>query len=115
MNAAVASSQDFHAIFRIRTLQTCTPRVLEVSGRFLPDASGGRRVMVGALADVTSRVSAEAALREADRRKDVFLATLAHELRNPLAPILNAAHLLRQTGLSGCRDWLSGTRPISPV
>ncbi|CAD6562899.1 hypothetical protein LMG24235_08141 [Paraburkholderia sabiae] len=71
--------------------------------------------MVGALADVTSRVSAEAALREADRRKDVFLATLAHELRNPLAPILNAAHLLRQTGLSGCRDWLSGTRPISPV
>ena len=34
-------------------------------------------------------------LREADRRKDEFLAVLAHELRNPLAPILNAAHLLR--------------------
>ncbi|WP_244430729.1 PAS domain-containing protein [Methylocystis sp. ATCC 49242] len=35
------------------------------------------------------------ALREADRRKDEFLATLAHELRNPLAPIKNAIHLLQ--------------------
>ena len=44
------------------------------------------------------RLLAEA--READRRKDEFLAMLAHELRNPLAPITNAAHLLRQPGLS---------------
>jgi signal transduction histidine kinase len=36
----------------------------------------------------------EQELREADRRKDIFLATLAHELRNPLAPILTAAELL---------------------
>ena len=36
-------------------------------------------------------------LREADRRKDEFLATLAHELRNPLAPISNAAQILQQT------------------
>ncbi|MCG6156252.1 hybrid sensor histidine kinase/response regulator [Rubinisphaera margarita] len=35
------------------------------------------------------------ALKKADRRKDEFLATLAHELRNPLAPILNAVHLVR--------------------
>ena len=39
-----------------------------------------------------------AALAEADRRKDEFLAMLAHELRNPLAPIRNAVHLLRQNG-----------------
>lgn len=38
------------------------------------------------------------ALQQADRRKDEFLATLAHELRNPLAPILNAAQVLRRTG-----------------
>lgn len=44
--------------------------------------------------DVTSIVQAEASLREADVRKDVFLATLSHELRNPLAPIRTAAHLL---------------------
>jgi len=37
----------------------------------------------------------EASLKEADRRKDEFLATLAHELRNPLAPIRNALHLLK--------------------
>ena len=40
---------------------------------------------------------AEAALREADRRKDEFLAMLAHELRNPLAPIRNSLHILRLT------------------
>jgi signal transduction histidine kinase/CheY-like chemotaxis protein len=41
---------------------------------------------------------AESALKEADRRKDVFLATLAHELRSPLAPIRNALHILRASG-----------------
>lgn len=41
-----------------------------------------------------SRISAEA-LKEADRRKDEFLATLAHELRNPLAPIRNGLQILR--------------------
>jgi signal transduction histidine kinase len=40
-------------------------------------------------------------LAEADRRKDEFLAMLAHELRNPLAPILNAVHLLRLPGANG--------------
>jgi K+-sensing histidine kinase KdpD/ActR/RegA family two-component response regulator len=39
----------------------------------------------------------EEALREADRRKDEFLATLAHELRNPLAPIRNALEIMRRT------------------
>jgi two-component system, sensor histidine kinase len=45
-------------------------------------------------AEVTDRQAAEAALKEADRRKDEFLATLAHELRNPLAPIRHAVRLL---------------------
>jgi PAS domain S-box-containing protein len=40
-------------------------------------------------------------LREADRRKDEFLATLAHELRNPLAPIRNALEIMRLAGTSG--------------
>jgi signal transduction histidine kinase len=48
----------------------------------------------------TSELSdANAQLVEADRRKDEFLAMLAHELRNPLAPLCNALHLLEQTGL----------------
>ena len=40
-------------------------------------------------------------IREADRHKDEFLAMLAHELRNPLAPLMNALHLLRPGGLEG--------------
>lgn len=48
--------------------------------------------------DITLRKLAEESLREADRRKDEFLATLAHELRNPLAPIRNSLHILRLAG-----------------
>jgi PAS domain S-box-containing protein len=46
-------------------------------------------------ADITQRKKQERELLEADRRKDEFLATLAHELRNPLAPIRQAASILR--------------------
>jgi signal transduction histidine kinase/PleD family two-component response regulator len=46
-------------------------------------------------ADFIERVKDEEALKEADRRKDEFLATLAHELRNPLAPIRNALQIMR--------------------
>lgn len=44
--------------------------------------------------DITDRKRAEQLLQDADRRKDEFLATLGHELRNPLAPISNALHIL---------------------
>jgi signal transduction histidine kinase/CheY-like chemotaxis protein len=49
--------------------------------------------------DVTERKAAFDALRDADRRKDEFLAMLAHELRNPLAPISAAAQLLKHAAL----------------
>ena len=49
---------------------------------------------IGMSVDITEAVNAETALLEADRRKDEFLATLAHELRNPLAPISNALALM---------------------
>jgi len=47
------------------------------------------------LSEVAERARAEQALKAADRHKDEFLAMLAHELRNPLAPILNAVQLMR--------------------
>ena len=47
--------------------------------------------------DVTDRMAYEKALSEADRRKDEFIATLAHELRNPLAPMLTGLQVLRLT------------------
>ena len=48
--------------------------------------------------DISDRKAAEAELREGARRKDEFLATLAHELRNPLAPIANAVEVLNLQG-----------------
>jgi signal transduction histidine kinase len=48
-------------------------------------------------ADITARRQAEFALREADRRKDEFLATLSHELRNPLAPLSSALEVLHRS------------------
>lgn len=58
------------------------------------DAEGRPLRAIGTHSDVTARHEAVEALREADRRKDEFLATLAHELRNPLAPIHNGVHIL---------------------
>src|SRR5450830_802372 len=49
-------------------------------------------------AEVAERRAAERALREVDRRKEEFLATLAHELRNPLAPLSSATEILSRTG-----------------
>jgi PAS domain S-box-containing protein len=61
----------------------------------IPDAEG-RLTLVGGMAiDITEQKRAEAALQEADRRKDEFLATMAHELRNPLAPIRHAVQILK--------------------
>lgn len=53
---------------------------------------------LGTNTDITDRMALEAALREADERKDQFIATLAHELRNPLAPIRTGLDLLREAG-----------------
>ncbi len=57
----------------------------------------------GTMQDVTERVRAEEALRQADQRKNEFLAMLGHELRNPLAPITSGAQLLGQPGLDPAR------------
>jgi len=54
-----------------------------------------RQRFLGIIADITQRKHAEATLRDADLRKDEFLATLAHELRNPLAPIRNAVQIMQ--------------------
>jgi signal transduction histidine kinase len=64
--------------------------------------------VAGTTRDVTERKQTEAVLRESDRRKDEFIAMLAHELRNPVAPIRNAGEILarlatdeRQLALAG--------------
>jgi PAS domain S-box-containing protein len=98
VEAALTQSRDTHSLYsqeyRIIRADTGAVRWLRVLGRFLYDESGEPVRKVGVFFDDTDRKAAEIALREADQRKDVFLATLAHELRNPLAPIRNAAQML---------------------
>lgn len=60
------------------------------------DAAGRAVRVTGVNYDVTETKEAERRLRESDRRKTLFLATLAHELRNPLAPILTSIEVLRR-------------------
>src|SRR6185312_7434393 len=69
-------------------------RWVEINAGFEHSAEGALERLVGVLNDVTARRLTEDSLREADRRKDEFLALLAHELRNPLAPIANGMQVL---------------------
>jgi PAS domain S-box-containing protein len=96
---ALASSAGVQVI---ETLEHADGAHHSLVSKFPIAGSDGETVMIGGMAiDITDRVRAEDALRDADRLKDEFLATLAHELRNPLAPISNSLHLLRLGGVRG--------------
>lgn len=92
---AIASGRDYATVVRMVRPDTGATLWTEVRGKVTYDAQGVARSLSGISVDITERKRAEEELRVADRRKDEFLAMLAHELRNPLAPIRNAAHLLR--------------------
>jgi signal transduction histidine kinase len=78
------------------TLQAEKTRELETLNRVLQRANQELEAANLSLqTEVTERTRVELALKEADRHKDEFLAMLAHELRNPLAPIHNAVQLMR--------------------
>jgi len=98
VQTAIRNARDTQSLYsreyRIIRADTGAVRWLRALGRFLYDEAGRPVRSVGVNFDDTDRKTAEIALRDADRRKDVFLATLAHELRNPLAPIRNAAQIL---------------------
>jgi PAS domain S-box-containing protein len=82
---------------------------IDDSGAPIRDGRGRVAGVVLVFRDITARRAAEQELRENDRRKDEFLAMLAHELRNPLAPIRNAAHTLALLGTPDDRiQWVSG-------
>jgi signal transduction histidine kinase len=79
------------------TLQAEKTRELETLNRVLQRANTELEQANRTLQnEVAERSRAERALKEADRQKDEFLAMLAHELRNPMAPILNAVGLMRR-------------------
>jgi PAS domain S-box-containing protein len=92
------SRATYSAAYRVRHTDGSWRDVQDVA-RIVRDENDGRALrLVGTIIDVTERTRAEQALRDADRRKDEFLATLAHELRNPLAPIRNAVQMLLLKG-----------------
>jgi two-component system CheB/CheR fusion protein len=72
---------------------------VHVAANMLRDESGRATQSAAIAMDITERKLAEQALKDTDRTKDEFLATLAHELRTPLAPLSNAVELLRHPGV----------------
>jgi PAS domain S-box-containing protein len=103
-------AQASQAVRSFSTHRRLDGAVIQVETTFSPLRAGDGQ-LVGSLAvirdvserarDVAARKLAEESLRNADRRKDEFLATLAHELRNPLAPIRNALQIMRMTSEAG--------------
>jgi PAS domain S-box-containing protein len=72
-----------------------------VAGMALRDEAGKPYRMAGSMVDITERKAAEQTLHEASRAKDEFIATLAHELRNPLAPIRTGLEILKKDAGNG--------------
>jgi PAS domain S-box-containing protein len=104
---AVADESLYRVEYRIRRADGVY-RWMAVRGVPVHDGDGAVREWVGTCTDVDDLKRAEDDLRqlaadlsETDRRKDEFLATLAHELRNPLAPIRNGLQILKMAGQDG--------------
>jgi PAS domain S-box-containing protein len=102
LEASKRNHTDFHPQHRLIRADNGQTVWVNVMGRFLYNEQGEAVRMIGANWNVTDQKEAENALRRseeslraADRRKDEFLATLAHELRNPLAPLRNGLQVMR--------------------
>ena len=86
---------DTKQICEVKLLTDGQPVYALVEGIAAQDHQGQRKLCRAAVIDITARRQAEEKLADLDRRKDQFLAMLSHELRNPLASILNAVQLLQ--------------------
>ncbi len=102
IQSAIASGSIYQADYRL-VRQDGGIRWVSARGRIDRDESGKAIQLPSVVVDITARKQTEDNLRqlvadfsEADRRKDEFLATLAHELRNPLAPIRNGLQIMRR-------------------
>ena len=107
-NEAVAARRLFTFEHRVRRRDGVWRR-FAIRAVPVVEQDGSLREWVGVHIDITDAALAAEALLAADRRKDEFLATLAHELRNPLGPIRTAAALLARPDLPPDRvGWVGG-------
>ena len=97
--AAVEHCAPYVQHFRICPGADAAPMWVEQHGSVVCDDAGHALRLEGAMIDITAHKQALDVLAVADRRKDEFLATLAHELRNPLTAIGAAAQLLQTVAL----------------
>ena len=96
LEVAIQQKTEFNSEFRINRADG-ELRWLAAHGRIITDKDGELDKAIGINYDITERKQNEEALREADRRKDEFLATLGHELRNPLNAIINSIELISRS------------------
>lgn len=94
---ALTNKGEFQETLRLIRPENGDTTWIDVRGKIRTDKTGAPYAMRGVALDVTDRVRANETLSLAGHQKDEFLAMLAHELRNPLAPISSAAHLLTLT------------------
>jgi PAS domain S-box-containing protein len=97
VEAAARKGGTWHRNFRITRPLDGKDAWLEEHAYAMEDPNTGRLTVAGLIRDVTDRKVLEVSLQDADRRKDEFLATLAHELRSPLAPLRNGLQIARLT------------------
>ncbi|MEW4567045.1 PAS domain S-box protein [Tautonia sp. JC769] len=96
-HASIREGSPYRAEYRLRDRDGVDRWHMDL-GVPVYDATGRVLRWYGSITDIDEPKRLAEALQDADRRKDEFLATLAHELRNPLAPIRHAVALLRRQG-----------------
>lgn len=103
-DGSVASGEPFEVEHRFR-LEDCDYRWHVTRAKALKDAGGAVQLWIGSNTDIHNLVETTNELRGVanklsgvDRRKNEFIATLAHELRNPLAPLRSGLHLIKEAG-----------------